>query len=469
MVRSRVRALLPGLILLISLGSQPAVAGTPADVADGAIDPAAARRDAVRIRTFLGFPVDSATVEAALADRVTYPSVEYGTPMTLAEAAEVSRRIEVQNHLEGAVAELSATPGAAGFYLDHADRGAPVFLIAGDPGNLAPRLRAALPAGTEFRVESATYSERDLLALQAAIEEDRSKLALSGVVVISTGLDTPKNRVIVGVDGDLDTAATVLHRYGDALEFRKDRASVADACTYSNCWLPEKAKGGIHVYKTVSVYPCTSGFMVRRPGTSTYGIMTAGHCIEVNGGYGQTFKHGTSTVYTVGTSRYETWAAGWDADAGIIDLSSGAVPTPKNTFHVKEGGVNIVRSLNAVTSHAAQSVGLYVCRSGLGTGASTCGHVVYKNVTRPSCVGTDCRNIDYQFEVDFDSTGGDSGGPIYANNNGYGLHVHSDPDNATDPHGWYSSLEFARSEYYRRATVTYNFCLLSDCSVGWPY
>jgi Trypsin len=347
----------------------------------------------------------------------------------------------------------------------------PVFLVVGDTGPLAERIRAALPAGSDFRVETARYTEKELLELQAAIEEDRQELIKGGVSLVSTGLDTPNNRVIVGVDGDIDAAAAVLRRYGTALEVRTDRASVADACTYRNCWLPQKAKGGIHVYKSYTVYPCTSGFIVKRPDTGNFAILTAGHCIEVNGGYGQIFKHGSTTVYTIGGSRYETWAAGANADAGIIALSSGSVPTPKNTFHVRESGIDSVRALNGVTSHAAQSVGLFVCRSGLGTGNSTCGHVVEKNVTRPSCVGeTNCKLIDYQFEVDFDSVGGDSGGPIYANGQGYGIHIHS--DDADDPaprHGWYSSLEFARSEYFGVSGVTYNFCLISDCSLGWPY
>jgi hypothetical protein len=155
-----------------------------------------------------------------------------------------------------------------------------------------------------------------------------------------------------------------------------------------------------------------------------------------------------------------------NADAGIVEFVAAAVPSPKNTFHA---GGGLVRALISVIGHSGQGVGTYVCRSGMGTNHATCGHVVLKNVTRESTVGATTKLIEFQFEVDFDSTGGDSGGPMYASNAGYGLHVHSDDDDDADPHGWYSSLEFARSEYYNfSGGVTYNYCLSSTCSVTWP-
>lgn len=432
-----------------------------------ALADAAASQDALRLRTTFRFAADPATIVAAANDSFSYPDQEFGIPLTIAEGDEIRRRIGVQQSLEDAARYASSQPTSAGFYLDQQEGGVPVFLFT-DPAGQAEAIRARLPGATAFLIAAAPYTEAKLLAVQAEIEARREALRAQGIPLISTGLDTPANKVVVGVEGlTSNMTAALVAEFGNAIRVEPDEPSVADACTYQNCWLPEKAKGGIHIYKIANQYPCTSGFIVKRPGTSIYGILTAGHCIEINGGSGQTFKHGTTTIYTVGTSRSETWAIGADADAGIIDLTSGAVPTPKNPFHA---GGGLIRTLASVGSHAAQGVGLFVCRSGLGTGGQTCGNVVYKNVTRPSCVGTDCRNIDYQFEVDFDSTGGDSGGPIYANNTGYGIHVHSDKDTAANPHGWYSSLEFARSEYYTYSGgVNYNFCVLSDCSVGWPY
>ncbi len=75
--------------------------------------------------------------------------------------------------------------------------------------------------------------------------------------------------------------------------------------------------------------------------------------------------------------------------------------------------------------------------------------------------------------VDFDSTGGDSGGPVFAvapsggiNRITLGTHVHSDPDNQASAHGWYSPQDVGRAVY---DSVTpgapYEICsgILSPC------
>lgn len=111
---------------------------------------------------------------------------------------------------------------------------------------------------------------------------------------------------------------------------------------------------------------------------------------------------------------------------------------------------------------------MIVCRSGRTSGWD-CGTIVRKNVTKPSCVLTDCRLIDYTVEVDFDSKGGDSGGPVHISNNALGTHVDSELPDGPGKHGWYSPLDFARSTYYDVTGLSYNVCTSSDCSIAWPY
>lgn len=423
--------------------------------------------DAARFRTSFNFPIDASTLTNAALDRVRFPNTEFGVPLTTAEAAEVHRRIKVQEGLGETPVFAATLAGSAGTFVDQEAGGVPVFLFTGDGSRHSAALASRLPAGIEYRIQSAEYTMAQLEDLQSRIEAARDALNAKGFGLVLTGIDVRANRVIVGLAEPTAAKTAALEgQFGRGFYTRQEGSSHADACTYRDCWLPQKNKGGIHIYKTNGQFPCTSGFIVRRAGTSTYAVLTAGHCLAVQGGANQRFRHGDAAVYNVGDSKSNTWFNGADADAGIIDILSTTVPSPKNSFHA---GGGTIRSLNAVKSHASQVVGLFVCRSGLGTGAQTCGHIFAVNVTRNSEVtGVGVRSIQFQVEVDFDSKGGDSGGPMYASNTGFGIHVDSQRPDGVGKHGWYSTLEFARREYFNVSGLSYNFCLTSDCSLQWP-
>jgi V8-like Glu-specific endopeptidase len=72
--------------------------------------------------------------------------------------------------------------------------------------------------------------------------------------------------------------------------------------------------------------------------------------------------------------------------------------------------------------------------------------------------------IDHQVTVDFDSLGGDSGGPYYASTNGSyaaGIHTHSlDPEDET---GWFSTLGYAKSAYKSHTGIDYVYCVTDSC------
>ena len=122
----------------------------------------------------------------------------------------------------------------------------------------------------------------------------------------------------------------------------------------------------------------------------------------------------------------------------------------------------------------AQNEGYAVCRIGWGSwnrshNSSDSLHAYYKgldcgtivlfdsdsdgttNANSQSCVGTTCHWIHYMKVVDFDSTGGDSGGTIFEPTSGsstnlWGTHVHSVTDSATANRGWYSIYTWGRNE-----------------------
>lgn len=461
--RRQILAAAAALVMLITpSGGRPLEGALAADP-----DPASSEelQDAFRFRTTFGLAADPVTLADAAAGDGRYVDREFGVPLSTAEAAEIRRRVGVQEALTPASAYVATVVESAGVYIDQLDLGLPVFLFVGNGEVHRPAIEKLLPPGTEFRIASAEYTYAELLDIQARVEAAREGVVNDGIDMVLTGLDVRANRVIVGVEGLTPAAVDALSaRFGPGISTRMQAPTQADACSYLNCW---PLKGGIEIYRTSGVSQCTSGFIVKRASTSTYGVITAGHCIEVNGGYDKDWFHGTTSVYTIGRSQRETWQAGADADVGIIHANAGSVPSQKNRIYTP-GDATTYRDILAVTTSVNQNVGMVVCRSGRTSGWD-CGTIVAKNVTKPSCVGTDCRLIDYVVEVDFDSMGGDSGGPIHINSNALGTHVDSERPDGPGKHGWYSPLDFARTTYYDLHGISYNVCTSSDCSIAWPY
>lgn len=115
-----------GIAALLALSVAILVGVTPSPVASTSHDDL---ESAVRFRSSLGFASDDATVAAALADRSSYPNLDWGTPMAEAEASEVARRVAVQESLHEATSYAGGVHGFAGVFIDHLDGGTPVFSI----------------------------------------------------------------------------------------------------------------------------------------------------------------------------------------------------------------------------------------------------------------------------------------------------------------------------------------------------
>jgi hypothetical protein len=283
-------------------------------------------------------------------------------------------------------------------------------------------------------------------------------LAAEGIVLVSTGINAKLNAVGVGVKGLDVKAEQALHsRYGSAIVVRDQKFPVPDACTIFACWPP---KGGLEIRSASDGGACTSGFMAKRLDITRYGLFTAGHCISVHGGFGTNWKHNGTII---GPARYQSWISNATGDAGVVTVNS--VPsTNRNYFFVSPN--ESLRGLTSVEDREAQYMD--VCRTGRTSGKD-CGIIVQVDVTLPSCVGTTCKNIQHQDEVDFDSTGGDSGGPVYYTFIGFGTHTHSDPDGDPDPHGWFTPLNWARYAYeVASGGERYYFCLSSSCGTVYP-
>lgn len=158
-----------------------------------------------------------------------------------------------------------------------------------------------------------------------------------------------------------------------------------------------------------------------------------------------------------------------------MTLASGWLPAVKNKILLANGAT--VGYLTSYTLADYQLLNAQVCRTGGGTiinGGPECGQINLRDQNRVSCPPSNpsCSSpvIHHQWEVNFDSVGGDSGGPYYdpdASNNVsfYGTHTHSTDPCVSNCHGWYSPGDWVYSAIQDEMQVTIlYYCVNSSCS-----
>jgi hypothetical protein len=455
----RLGALLLGLLLMLS-GQLNSLS---VSAAVGTVD-AATVDDAIRFRSEFGLRSDVDFVQQSFEDPVAFPDNEWAVPLTRFETAELTRRLRVREAIASATEYAVAEASYAGIYIDQRNGGRPVFLFKGQLDVQREELASRIPAEIDFNVISVQRSFADLQDLRVRIEADKERLAAEGLNVTLTGLKPSANSVVVGID-DLtaEKAARMRAQFGDALLIREQEVPVADthACTgISHCW---PAKGGIKMYWALnSAVYCTTGWVARRSDTNALVLVTAGHCIELNGGSGDEWRHAGTKL---GNALLETWAEGADADVGLITVTT--APATKN--QVLTSLPNVVGQINAIRVSGLQLEGDALCRIG-ATSGRTCGTLTVYDITKPSCNSnrTVCKNIDHTNEVSFDSTGGDSGGPVFQFSPipgyviGYGTHVDSEVD-GPGANGWYSAIGWGYTAYASYHPYTYAVCTTASC------
>ena len=403
----------------------------------------------------MGFTTDLAVVRAAAADDLNHPSELGGTPLTDAETAEVIRRMTVQWATGPALEYATAEPEFAGSFIDQRGGGVPVFLFTNSLDTHRESIVKALEEPIEFRVERVARSLDELLAQQAAILAQIDSLAAAGANVVETAILPDRNAVLVGLDGLTPArAGDVTESAGPGLVFEEAKAAHADACLNgSNC---RPIKGGIAITRPNGSWPCTSGFVVKEGGTVR--LLTAGHCLHMAGGPTLDWTHNSIKF---GDALSDTWQPGYTrtADVGLIDIDSGEQSQMVGDNQMHRGAGNVYGVVGKVNG-ASQSQGTLVYRYGRTSGTDH-GLINGLYASRQSCVDVTppkCMTVTQTIRVDFDSTGGDSGGPVFyyvtfpGGSTGVvamGTHVHSE-DETEDPYpwyGWYSPVDVGAAQY----------------------
>lgn len=366
---------------------------------------------------------------------------------------------------------MQTLPGFAGVWIDQLRQGLPVFAFTGDVDRA--HIAARLPADTLFEVVRVARSWKELLATKDRVVAAWSDVATAGTDIVSVGLSASDNAVVVGVRGDVDLADRLLKAdFGPGVAAIVGYVGQADACiSMAECWGP---RGGFNVdpctssvasCTTNSAYgaQCTSGFLVRRQSDNALGLITAGHCL-VRSAQGPSGSGGTSAgqgtewrhnQHLLGQAGRNTWFNGSGADVGYIGIYSNRWPTVKNDF-VYDDSPTYIDQVDAAPNWGLQSEGELVCRVGRNSGR-TCGDILRTDEAHLSCLNVqlNCRTIDHEYVVDFDSTGGDSGGPVFTLAvyvEAYGIHT-----------GWYSTLSMARAQYNTTAGALLNVCTTASC------
>lgn len=299
--------------------------------------------------------------------------------------------------------------------------------------------------------------------------------------MVRTGLVPSMNKVVVGVMDLTQPRREVLReRYGPGIKVEDDVPAVADACTDDhNCWPP---MGGIEIMPSFNINRwCTSAFVARIQSTGQKVLITAGHCIWANKGSDEQLEHDNHNIGKAKDWVFEDEAT---ADVGIIGMYNTVQDQflhPAFNRFMRGPSVPTIGTLVGTVAGEQQAEGFLVCRMGR-TSHKDCGMIVKELSKNESCAKNvnnveKCWDIRKTIELNFDSTGGDSGGSVYSNSEvgqesgiGYGLHVHSDPDPpAAIPDGqltrrsWYSPLNWARQTLIDYDGVTINWCLDANC------
>jgi hypothetical protein len=428
---------------------------------------------ATEFRAELGFDASSETVVQAAQDGIGYPDLTWGIPLSIAEAAELQRRIKTMESVHPAVKAAEEDPTWAGWWIDQRDGGTPVLQFAADPEAKRALVEQRVPSGTKVRIVQVATPIRELRAKQDEIADAADSLRPDGVQITNISVNTVSNRVDVYLESVTDAAKAVIwSRFGDAIVIGQRGTATADLCPENACF---PVKGGMGMTDQNSNWPCTVGYMAKRTDTTPDRLVfiTAGHCVLFGTATGP-WKHGITTIGTslsFNGTNVHTWWQNSAADVGVVVVSSTQIPAVKNNILVNQSPVT-VKPFEIQLSWDLQVPGMAVCRMGRTTGKQ-CGTIIDNDDTQLSVVdGQGSKTIQHVVVYGRDAKGGDSGGSIYYVSGTYavllGTHVHS--QDGYVPSGglaWYSPWDRGIYQIQSHFSgLTLQPCISSTCGGG---
>lgn len=434
------------LVLAVALLASTASAG--AQGADTAID------DALTPGAGIGIVADT---EQAVDPAIAAYAAEYG--VTQAAAALRLDRIQPIQKLLASIRELESSR-VAGWGIDHADAFSGwVWLVGESPPK--PGSTAIASAHDDITIRTgAKHTLAEILGAQDRFGngsnvgavgrvDDQTLVVDYSAAVTFTAPDMDSNSLHIGIDpalvqpiepselqgsvggtgpvGNIDAPA------GPTTATDAELAALAAQMTAAY-------QGHIEVSYAIvdgrnladdamfdggrSTSTCTSGFAARHSTTRTYGIVTAGHCRDIQR------MHGVNLPWVTGY-------AGTTADAQFHKIPKGAGHELKSQFAYTEHSPPRVRVVQG-TETRINMRGDFICHTGKRSGVS-CGevtHIYYQPQNSGACkaseLGGSATCGAYFVRVHgtaLQSCSGDSGGPWYRSTTAYGIHKSSNSEN----------------------------------------
>ncbi len=301
---------------------------------------------------------------------------------------------------------------------------------------VAGALRAAGLA-TAADLVAVRYSAKQLKDADAWLGVELGQLARRSSVLIQLDSDyrMDLNRVLLGTSGHLTTAERALvarakARYGGLIRVVAEpfgTEAVPADCTYPFCY--PSLRGGIKIFSPNNQYACTGGFIAKSRVDSKLYQFTAGHCAAAGGGGNWWTKFPDGSTHNVGPVHHYVY--GRSGDEAILSINN---PTgwrlPQGWVYVTANpGVTTLNEEYPISSAQYSTQGARVCKSGAAYGKTTCGVVtgLGKNIQN-----TDGTVVDNLGEANFCTTDGDSGGPVFAAHQAFGILVAANSRNSCD-------------------------------------
>jgi streptogrisin C len=302
---------------------------------------------------------------------------------------------------------------------------------------------AGLSAATD--IVPVRYSARQVVAADAWLGSQLNKLARAsrGPIHLDVSYRMDLNRVQLGVAGRNLTAAEgalvtrAKARYGDLVQVvaQPSGSSVGTplsslACTYPSggganpyCFPP--LRGGNTIVTPASSTQhggyCTGGFLASDRTTGQYYLFTAGHCAAEAGTGTWYTEFPDHTVHAIGT--VHNYIFGFSGDMAILNINN------PNGWMLPQGWVN-AQGQNSTTNqqypiYSAQysTQGARICSTGEATGYLQCGTVVSLGQYICELTASGCTVVANTGEASFCMQQGDSGGPVFASNQAFGLSI----------------------------------------------
>jgi streptogrisin C len=256
----------------------------------------------------------------------------------------------------------------------------------------------------------------------------------AGGIHLDVGYRPDLNRVQLGIAGNMTTAERALvsratARYGSLIQVMIQPAGTAlgkslDCIATPGLYCYPPLRGGINIFRVdrhghLLRGQCTGGFIARSRIDGKLYMLTAGHC-AAEGGTGPwatAIPH--SGVHVIGTVHH--YIFGPSGDEAILNINN------PHGWHLPQGWVYVTAGPNTtrneryrISSAQYSTQGARICETGAATGHSICGIVVRLGVT--SCYGgLPCTEVNNLGEASFCGSPGDSGGPVFAAHQAFGL------------------------------------------------